>query len=349
MTDPRSIFPLRDEDVPEGTSLFRLDPQNPPVPRMPAKLGPDSIGFRKQRNIEEFWKEWFSGENLSLDDLYPQRLAVAWRLVRELAGARGLFTARAQTLAEVTRVHPTPWIEPFHFFNRMGPDPVVVGICQERKLPLLPPDIPATHVNGRVDEGYDPEQDESLLDFIRLSEHVASRRLFVARTKAGRHGLAGLFDPSIARMAWPSPAEIMHFEQILVEKIYATMVSTDSAGGDLEASAMLRNDYDLQQHEVLQVLAMARAHAAVATGLDDPESYFMMEIAKMQELARKQAAREDYRGAAQTRRDALRLLANRGAKDEDEDYDGIVAEEMYRQKKKLPKPADDMIGDETLP
>ena len=45
---------------------------------MPARLGPDSaIGYRRQRTIAEFWRDWFDGENLSLDDLYPQRIRVA--------------------------------------------------------------------------------------------------------------------------------------------------------------------------------------------------------------------------------------------------------------------------------
>ena len=63
------------------------------------------------------------------------------------------------------------------------------------------------------------------------------------------------------------------------------------------------------------------------------------EIARLLALADKQAAREDYRGAAQTKRDALRLIANRATSDEAEDYDAVVEGEMGRAKKKLPKPS----------
>ena len=308
---------------------------------MPSVLGPDSIGFRRQRSIDAFWKDWFDGENLSLDELYPDRLRVAWRITRELAIARGVLTKKNQTLAEATRVHPVPWVAPFHFFGRLSTDPIIDDICKERKIALLPPDVPAVHVNGQVDKSYDPEKDESLLDFIRLTEHVATRRLMIPRTREGRHGLAGLFDPRLARIAWPSAMEIMHYEQLLVEKTYGVMVKPGEDGGDQQAGATLRVQGDLHQHEVLQVLAMARAHAALATGLDDPESFFIMEIAKLQELAHKQGAREDYRGAAQTRRDALRLLATRGVDDGDEDYDRVVEEQMTKEKKRLPKPVED--------
>ncbi len=306
---------------------------------MPSVLGPDSVGYRRQRSISAFWRDWFDGENLSLEDLFPQRIRVAWRIVREMAATRGVLTERRQTLADATPLHPTPWEAPFHFGSRMSDDPVVNGICQERKLPLLPPDIPARHVNGQVDVGYDPTKDESLLDFIRMAEHVATRRLFIPRSREGKLGLAGLFDPKLSRLAWPTPPEIMAHEARLVHHIYSIMVKVGDSGGDNEAMAELRS-MDLLDHEVLQVLAMARAHAAVATGLDDPEAYFMMQIAKLDALADKQASREDYRGAAQTKRDSLRLIAGRATKDEAEDYDAIVEGEIGRAKKRLPKPAE---------
>lgn len=317
---------------------------------MPTRLGPDSaIGYRRQRSIAEFWRDWFDGESQSLDDLFNFRVRVAWRIVREVAAARGVLTERRQTLAEVTKIYPTPWDEPFHFYSRMGEDPVVNGICQERMLPLLPPDIPALHVNGRVDDGYDPSKDESLLDFIRVAEHVSTRRLFIPRSREGKLGLAGLFDPDLARLAWPTPVEIMSHELNLVHHIYSIMIRVGDGGGDNEAMAELRAQ-DLLDHEILQVLAMARAHAAEATGLDDPESYFMMQIAKLDALADKQSSREDYRGAAQTKRDSLRLLAGRASKDEAEDYDAIVEGEIGRAKKRLPKPSpDDTLGTDPQP
>lgn len=345
VTDPRPIYPFRDEDVSQETSLFRHDPLHPPVPRMPARQGPDTIGYRKQGDIDQFWKAWFEGEDLTLDDLYVHRLRAAWRITRELANARGVITKKTQTLTEVTKLTPSPWSHPFHFFASLSDDPIVDAICENRQLPMLPPDIEALHEDGRVDQNYDPGQDPALLDFLRLTEHVASRRLFMARTRKGRYGLAGLFDPDTARLAWPSAGEIMRFEHLLIERIFHVMVSAEDDGGDQEALAILRTELDLQQHEILQVVAMARAHAAEATGLDDPETYFSMEIAKLQELARKQVSREDYRGAAQTKRDVLRLLSTRTVDDGSEDYDRIVEAEMVKEKKKK-KPkllADDMI------
>lgn len=324
--------------------MFRVDPQNPPVPRRPTVIGPDSIGYRKQRTIKEFWDEWFTGENKSLSDLYPDRLRNTWRIVRTLAIGRGVVTKKNQTLVNATKVHPSPWISPFHFYAHSSPDPIVNAICKQRMLPLLPPDVPAVHLNGRVDEGYDPEKDDALLDFLKLAEHVSSRVLFIPRTREGRMGLAGLFDPKLARLAWPTAQEIMDYEQILVSRAFGTMVATGPSGGDHEAAAKLRAE-DFHEHEILQILAMARAHAAEATGLDDPETFFTMEIARMQALASKQAEREDYRGAAQTRRDALRLLTTRDKGDGDEDYDQIVEAEVVRAKKRLPKADEDGIVD----
>lgn len=339
--DPSDIiYPFRGEEAPDRASLFRRDPQSPPIPRMPSLMAPGVAGYRKQKSIRQFYEEWFAGEDLSLEDLYPYRLKVAWRVARALATARGVITSKRQTLLEATRIQPSPWTEPFHFRAHTTADAFLTDICEQRQLPLLPPDIAAVHEDGRVDRGYDPEQDESLLDFIRLTEHVATRLLFVPRTREGRFGMAGLFEPSIARLAWPSAVEIMHFEQGLIEKTYSTMVDSTNDAGDEEAVSSLRVDMDLNPDEILSVLAMARSYAIVATGLDDPESYFLMEIAKLQDLAQRQSSREDFRGAAQTRRDVLRLISARADNDTDEDYDQIVEAEMVKEKKRkrLPPP-----------
>lgn len=346
--DGSSIYPFdSDEDVPQGTSLFRFDPLNPPVPRVPSKVGPDSIHYRRQRSVAEFWDDWFEGQGKSLDDLFEHRLCVAWRIIRELAVARGVITAARTTLSEATRIHPSPWTDPFHFFARKSQDPIIDSICEERKLPLIPPDVLAVHPDGRVDEGYDVMKDESLADFIRLTEHVATRRLFIPRTKEGRLGCAGLFDPRTARISWPTPQEIMHFEEILIERIFGQMVKVDETGGDEEARSILRTKFDLHAHEIRQVLAMARAHALVATGMDDPETFFILEIARMKALAAKQSAREDYRGAAQTSRDMLRLIQGRDGGNSTEDEDSIVEQEMSRARKKLPKPDEDVVDLDT--
>lgn len=304
-------------------------------------MAPGVAGYRSQRNVRQFYEDWFAGEDLSLEDLYPHRLKVAWRVIRAMATARGVIATKRQTLLEATKLQPSPWIEPFHFYSHTTADPFLRDICQQRELPLLPPDIAAVHEDGRVDRGYDPEQDESLLDFIRLTEHIATRLLFIPRTREGKFGMAGLFEPGIARLAWPSASEIMHFEQGLIEEIYSKLIDTSSKpeDGD-EAVSWLRVNMDLNPDEILSVLAMARAHAVVATGLDDPESYFLMEIAKLQDLAQRQSSREDFRGAAQTRRDVLRLISARADNDTDEDYDQIVEAEMVKEKKKkrLPPP-----------
>ena len=219
--DPSDIiYPFRGEEVPERASLFRKDPQSPAVPRMPNVMAPGVAGYRSQRTVRQFYADWFAGEDLSLEDLYPHRLIVAWRVVRAMATARGVISSKRQTLLEATKLQPSPWSDPFHFYSHTAADPLMRDICEHRRLALLPPDIPALHEDGTVDKGYRPEQDESLADFIRMTEHVATRLLFVPRTKEGRFGMAGLFEPDIARLAGPSAAEIMHFGQSSFEEAY---------------------------------------------------------------------------------------------------------------------------------
>lgn len=338
--DTGSIFPFR-EDEPRGRGFFEIPADVPPKPCVSGVVGPDTPGYRRQKSIRAFYQEWFEGENMSLDDLYSSRLRAAWRITRELANLRGVLTGKKQTLADATKLLPSAWITHFHLYANVTQDLFVHDLVTGRALPLLPPDVPCLHEDGHVDEGYDVEKDEVLEDYIRLTEYTATQRLSMPRTLIGRQGMAGLFDPKIARVAWPSAMEIQGFEQELVEKIYGILVRTDEGGGDAEAVAQLRYTYELHPHEIQQVMAMARAWSSQATGLDDPETYFMMEVARMRELAQRQAGHGDFRGSAQTRRDILRLLGTRGTASGEEDFDGIVEQENARVRKKLPPPEKD--------
>lgn len=339
MADLRHIFPFDEcEDAGDrSASLFRFDPQHPPSVSLPAPLSQDSSAYRR-RSIREFWQQWFEGEGHSLEDLYPHRLVVAWRLIREMANLRGLIAQDSDWLVDVTNVGNTPWTHPFHFFSSLSGDAVVDGICTERQLPLLPPDIPATNRNGTVSPTYDPNQDEALRDYIRLLEHLAIRRLHLPREKSGRLGLAGLLDPDTARIAMPHPTDLMQFEEILVEKTYECVLESDE--GEQEARSWLRTEFGLRAHEIRQVLALVRTHARQVTGIDTPEDWLALQVAKIERLAQRLERREDYRGAVQARERMARLVFRDESKRDEEDHGNIVQATVvdHEAKKRLPKP-----------
>lgn len=340
MTDLQRIFPFgesEDADDRKSASLFRVDPQHPPAVLLPAPLGKDSSAYRK-RTVPEFWRRWFEGDGMSLADLYPHRLVVAWRLVREMSRLRGLIISDRDRLVDVTSVGNTPWTHEFHFFGKLSGDHVVDLICSERKLPLMPPDVPGEKRNGRVDPSYDPTQDEALVDYVHLLEHLAVRRLYMPRERSGRLGLAGLLDPDTVRVAMPHQNDLMRWEEILVEGTYARIVT--QSDGEAEAKAWLRTEFGLQSHEVRQVIAMARTFAREDTGIEDPKAWLAMQVAQMERLAQRMETREDFRGAVHARERMARLVFRDDAKHGDEDHGQIVQATVIEDesKKRLPKP-----------
>ena len=332
MTD----LPARQDDPPS-----QFNPLETPA-QLPALLGVELFGPRRQATPRQFWLEWFGGDTYTAEELAPHRRALAWRIVREMCILRGVLESPTQSLREATNFNPSPWTSPFHFMSQISPDKVVADVCCESKLPLMPPHL-ARLLEGNLRDSYDPSKDNKLRAFLQMCEHIAVQRLRCAGSETGRLGMRQMFSPEECHEAWPHPREITEFEDVMVKMTYVKIVSTEQGGGEAEAEAELRTRYALLDHEVDQVMGMARKRAPRELGLDDPRVFFALRMAKMAALAEKQTTREDYRGAAQTHRDMLRL-ANMQKDDNDEDYDGIVEREVDNaRRRKLARRTEDDV------
>lgn len=303
--------------------------------RVPSKFGPDIRNFRRHRTIQEFWNEWFDAEEPAKID--GPRLFTAWRIIREMARIRGVLTDPRETLLEATRVAPSPWAEPFALHYAHDADARIRQLCRREDTPLLPPDVPEKDLRNPT---YSPNQDKALMTYLRIAEYVAINLLKVNQTRDGRLGLTGLLDPAEARHAWPHQDAIMAYEDYLIGCVYRAMVSADGDGGDTLTRDELRR-LGLSARETEQLMVMARARAPKMAGLDDPKTFLYMQLAKMDSLADKMTAREDYRGAAQARRDVVRILTAKDQSQDEEDLDGIVEIEMRKESKKRRKSPDE--------
>lgn len=336
---PEQIFPLDDDaPSPDGASLFLPAPEADAglpalVPVYRNGLPVVRRGFSGKR-LRKFFEEWFADDR-SLADLYPYRIHVAWRIVREMAVLRGVLLDPKDNLGTA----PVDiWRRPFSFYARQSTDPVVNAILAEHKLPLLPP-FPQSVENGETRK-YDVRHDAPLHAYVRLIDHIARSRLFVQHTTHGRYGIAGLLQPEIIRVAMPRANEILYYER---ELIRATLVQMDEHSG-AEVEKWLAEKHDLQEREIVQVMRMARAHAVEMVDLDNERAAIAMAIRRMEHLERKMEDSLDFRGAVFARDKIMRLrLAQHGGKDETlEDMTRVVEAHVREVKQRRPElPAGD--------
>lgn len=331
---PDKIRPLnKDESRPRDTFLFRFhkDARRETPRLVPFRPGHQPPERLQGRELRAFYEEFFAGE-ASLEELYPFRLGVAWRIVREMCMLRGVLKEPNQTLHDATKVAPSPWTNPFYFFGRVSGDRQFDDLIEERSSPLLPPDIPGCNRNGTVDGDYDPRTDEALRHYCRLIDYVANIRLRIPRTLDGRYGMAGLVEPELVRIAMPHPDDIMAWE---VEVVRETM-SVWRTGRSDDAERWLSERFDLHDTEIVQVLAMARDRAVHMVGLDDLRGAKAILLQQMEALHKKLGDAIDYRGQMLLLKEMWRIRRDtgHGGVDELDEYDRVV-EETARKRRLL--------------
>lgn len=272
--------------------------------------------------FEDLWAR----ENLSLADLDDERMLVSWRLIRQVARARGLCR-EDQFLFEATSISPDPWTEPVGYFEQSGrwfrhglrwPD-----------LPLLPPDVPAADIeNEKVRVGYDPREDGRLRAWISMMESAA-RQLSLGSRSVDHYGLSPVLDPCLCRTAVPAPEDLMLVEQALVEE--ALEIHLDKGVYGLVSDAKHR--WGLTRFESLSLFRLALRKATSRT-CDNPEQNLALMTLRLERIAAKARNTLDLRAELM----ALKLLsiiqglANVEADDQVKDINESVRELTERRK-----------------
>lgn len=294
------------------------------------------------------WAEAFRVPQLCLEELGPWRVRAAWRLVREMARARGVIEAD-QMLIELEDAYspqaaPTfdgapaatslmydPWITPEQHivpgkqgkqavkqgteaYTAMRTHQLILGAeatlenkdeyrpfqwvlsqateetpqqqwnpVHYKGLPLLPPPIPLPWIDptnpDKPREGYDPknpEHDPALHAYLAILKGIVSMFYIDLGTEtdqnAGRYGLAGLMDPELIRLAFPSRFQMMAFEGLLVEETLDLVIKA----GKSKAREELQKHYGLQPIECLQLVRIATIKAIELTSGDVEEDRSVM-------------------------------------------------------------------------
>lgn len=279
----------------ERTGLFR------------ALLAPDSLSPasysptpRKQGMSPQ---EWVRQAEASMEEWHPHRIVVAWRFAREhgrLHGRLGLrdpigpalLPARTRTGME------DPWASGWQ--GVLGPqdDPMHPaphhqtlpgtwaedGAGEYLALPVAPPQVPEDWLLApEALDLYDPseQEDDPLLHRWLEFFAVTVRSLGIEDGSQddpdlGKKGLHGMLDPVYCRIAFPSRAEVVAFEEFIVGRTLEVLVEgEDPMGSRVDRSMIgtsgamefLSRKYGLLPREARTVIDLARDRAkSVADG-----------------------------------------------------------------------------------
>lgn len=292
------------------------------------------------KELKAFWRRQFELARATAEDLYPQRVWVAWRLVRERARLHGLV-GPGETLHEKSFLSPDPWTEHCGVFPEapsVRTDPLV-GWLARNPLPLLPPQPPG----GVETPDYEIEADQDIHLFVDLQDQLA-HRLGLSETQEGREGLLGLLDVSTVRRAFPTQREIVAFELAEVDRILARM--TQGAEGEVRGESEMRRelfDRGYSRRETQSLIRLARKLALAQVGAEPEEDRAML-ILNLQNLADR--ARTGFKGAVEL--GAYRLLMRamglydeKPRTDEDDMREMVaIAQQVTQERRRLPDPED---------
>ena len=300
--------PAATERVRPERELFPhlLTPDAVPAPK--TSNAPDDDIVRRRITIEQWWGQAFADAKLSVEQLLPYRVRLAWRVTRELASIRGIVTDY-ESLESATIDHVSgrdPWEEPaglmwdksmqgkhsyrwevLHLLSRAKFTEGQRG--DGRILALLPPAVHSSYLDesGHVVPDYDPEKDGALRRWLAAVDLVVKRfgmeRGSARDRQQGFYGLRFVFEPKMTRLVWPSRWDIMACENDLVEEVLKDTISK----GVGHARNELREKYGLTDREVQVLVNIARtvAQKRVAHDIEEQRAVMVMRLDSIIERA----------------------------------------------------------------
>lgn len=252
----------------------------------------EQMAYNEQ--VKAFFRTVFAEQQATFDDFLSQRVKVCWRIVRELCRIRGVLTPDDTLMDGLAHddngqdlwTTPKPYLRPVNQQQRTQLSWEAISILKEAEvlpdemkqrrydfntnqwiymtgLGVLPPAVPCKWLTdkGNVNEFYDPDKDQGLDIYIKLIAHICDI-LHIELGSAdepdlGRYGTAGLFDPTLIRLIFPSRMQLIAWEQLLIEETIDLLVEK----GLRETKVRLFKKYGLQGFEAGNLLRLARAQA----------------------------------------------------------------------------------------
>ncbi len=262
----------------------------------------------KSYNPEEefrraFWEGLERERRMLMAETLPHRTRIGWRIVREMCRLKNIVSEN-ELLVEALPIEPDPWVEACPFNKPPNANDladqkrymvplwdVVERICKnynspdmpgQAGLPLLPPAVPEEHLSsdGEVSEEYTPHEDTRLRSYLKAAERIVDHySMEWRRNKAGapeedpdgRAGAQPLLDPTICRVAWPTRAQIVYYETMIVEETIS-----QCEFGRKSASEYLSESYGLSEREIKSLISIAMTELRARQDTDIEEKRALM-------------------------------------------------------------------------
>lgn len=318
---PRVRFRLVDADEPRG------DEQQLHRPHLREQLDPKKPAVGSEIWQREMLQKAYAEQNLTLDDLLPYRVRVAWRVVRELGRVKGLV-GEEEPLCEALKPNPlcldpwqvpvAPWVQPrspnsqqpgFNLLKTILDAEEIAEDLQYHRfdfeaeawkaypgIALLPPPVPIRWWDDQceIKPEYDVAEDRALILYTKAVELV-TKNLYVEQgsdldADQGRYGLTGLLDIETIRLAFPTRLQILAWEEMLTEEALDLLVDTSIQ----RTRKLLKQRYGLQAHEITTVLRLAIRLAQLQTSADPEENRSVM-VMRLEDYVRRAREAIDMR------------------------------------------------------
>jgi len=281
--------------IPHLFSLSESSDTTALIPAPEKDYMPDIPDMRTEaQKVLELFRSAEADEALTLKDMEPYRLPAVTRIVREMARHRSLVKvteSMAESLGDFGGA-ADPWLVPRQFtrpytqdaYTRTISARVVATMLKAEKtvteyldyetdppqvkevpgVPLFPPPVPRRFIDpltGEPTDDYNPYKDTALLAYLDVLDatidYLGVTNDLPEHPDSGRYATAGLLDPEIMRMAFPSKFQIVATEQFIVEG-FLREVSKDGA---FKARRKAKATLLMHDHEIDAIHRLAGQYA----------------------------------------------------------------------------------------
>lgn len=236
-------------------------------------------------------RAWVRSQQSFLD-FEPYRVRVAYRWVREAATLKGLIEADQLLSEALLDVDPDPWSNgdvgraPLGSgYVRLRSD-VVRRLLPPKGISLLPPAVPDKFrdEDGLLLEDYNPRDDRGLMKWLdtfrRVSLYLGIINGTATNPDEGRWGLYGMDDPDTVRLVFPSIAQILTWEELLVCETWHKLVDLGQVG----AQRWSRETYGYTDNETAALMRRARNWGVMSNQID-LDSERVLKVAQLDQIA----------------------------------------------------------------
>lgn len=281
---------------------------------------------------QTLFRQAFFEESVTLEDLSPYRIRVAWRVVREMLRLRGVHDDQTLAALAPSQQVVDPWQHlrtdaPRRFCT--GPAGAVLPILDVADrldppgLPLLPPLAPAG-ASSDYRPG-NPEHDPRLHLYVNAFSTIATylgiREGSKTEPRLGRYGLLGLENPLTVRLTFPTRLQLVQYERILVQETLNHITQV----GRLECERILYEKHGLVDDEIALLFrfAVQRARALTKTDADEDKSIVVLMLQDIIRRAREVGSIKNELAAIK-QLSIVQSLAKIDPEDINADFEAIV-------------------------